>query len=404
MDNPDVVILGSGISGLAFAWKAARSGRRCLVLEKRDRIGGCIYSCRFEDGFWYELGAHTVYNSYSGMLEIVEEAGLADRLVQRGPARVHFGLLKDGTIDWLTPPRILQRLSWLEVALHAPIGFFRKKRNRTLQQHYAGLLGPRNFSRILSPFLAAVPSQCADDFPAEGPGSLFKKRTRRKEYPRSFGFEGGLQSLCDAIVRNPNITVRKECAATELAPCADGFEIRTGQGDVIRAPQAAVALPHGAAALLLRKHYPRVSEAVEKIASSSVESLGARIPLEKCRLPACAFIVPVEGRYFSAVTRDPFPDPAWRAFAFHFRPGTTTEQKSQCMCDLLQATPDDLEVAAGQQLELPAPRAGHREIIAEIDGTLAGTGIALLGNYFSGLAIEDCISRAADEWKRLTTV
>lgn len=404
MENPDAIILGGGISGLAFAWKAARSGRRCLILEKRDRIGGCIYSCRFEDGFWYELGAHTVYNSYSGMLQIVKESGLADRMVQRGPARVHFGLLKDGTIDWLTPPRILQRLNWFEIALHAPIGFFRNKRNRTLKQHYSGLLGARNFSRILSPFLAAVPSQCADAFPAEGPGSLFKKRTREKEFPRSFGFEGGLQSLCDAIVKHPNISVRRECAVTALAPTADGFEVHTDRGEVLRAPMAAVAVPHGEAALLLRKHFSAISEAVGKIATSSVESLGTRLAAEKCRLKECAFIVPVGGHYFSAVTRDPFPDPVWRAFAFHFRPGTTAEQKSRCICDLLDTTPDELDVVTGQALDLPAPRAGHREIVAEIERNLEGTKMALLGNYFAGLAIEDCILRASGEWNRLTTV
>ena len=78
MNNPEVVVVGAGISGLSFAWKAAQTGRQVLVLEERDRIGGCIYSCRYDDGYWYELGAHTVYNSYSGLLDIAIEAGLAE--------------------------------------------------------------------------------------------------------------------------------------------------------------------------------------------------------------------------------------------------------------------------------------------------------------------------------------
>src|SRR5512147_888320 len=128
MDRPDVVVIGAGISGLSFAWKAAQAGKQVLVLEKQGRIGGCIYSCRYQDGFWYELGAHTVYNSYSGLLDIVVGTGLAEKLVQRGPARAHFGLLKNGNIDWLTPPRVLMRLNWFEAAFHAPLGMLRGKR------------------------------------------------------------------------------------------------------------------------------------------------------------------------------------------------------------------------------------------------------------------------------------
>jgi UDP-galactopyranose mutase len=401
MNNPQVIVVGAGISGLSFAWNAAMAGRKALVLEERNRIGGCIYSCRFEDGYWYELGAHTVYNSYSSLLDIAKESGLADTLIQRGPARAHFGLLKNGEIDWLTPPRILLRLNWLEAARHAPIGFFRSKRGRSLSEYYSSLFGPGNFRRVFSPFFAAVPSQRADDFPAEGPGSLFKKRDRCKEFPRSFGFPGGLQALCNAIAANPNIEVRMQSKVTWLRASKDDFILDTEDGNTLKAGVLAIATPHKQAEALLQNSYADLSNAIGRIETVRLESLGARIERSKCRLPECAFVVPADDIFYSAVTRDPFPDANWRAFAFHFRPGFTRQQKIQCICDLLRVSPSDLDGVEENHAELPAPRVNHAGIVASIQKQLNGSRLALMGNYITGLAIEDCILRAFGEWLRV---
>jgi UDP-galactopyranose mutase len=39
--------------------------------------------------------------------------------------------------------------------------------------------------------------------------------------------------------------------------------------------------------------------------------------------------------------------------------------------------------------------------VAEIDRLLQGQPLALTGNYFNGLAIEDCVLRSKAEWQRL---
>jgi hypothetical protein len=50
---------------------------------------------------------------------------------------------------------------------------------------------------------------------------------------------------------------------------------------------------------------------------------------------------------------------------------------------------------------VPSPRPGHKKTVAEIDGLLAGSALLLTGNYFTGIAIEDCISRSLQESRRL---
>jgi len=396
----DLMVVGGGISGLSMAWAAARAGRRVVLLEKNRRPGGCIHSRRTDD-FWFEMGAHTVYNSYGGFLDLAVDSRAADKLVPRGPARVHFGLLRDGRYTWLTPPRVLGQLNWLRAALRFPVGIFRRKRGKTVEGYYSGLLGKKNFETVLSPFFAAVPSQNADGFPVSGPGSLFKKRSRRKDFPRSYGFEGGLQTVCEAAAGTPGLTVELETPVDRLTGGSDGFCLMTGNQREFRAPFVALALPAGDAASLLADGFADLSAVLRGIGTVGVESLGVVLPREKCWMPECAFVVPVNDCFFSMVTRDPFPDGRRRAFCFHFRSGLSREDKLRRVTEVLKVSRPELGEIAESRVTLPAPALGHDRIVADIDRLLAGRPLALTGNYFGGLAIEDCVQRSLAEWHRI---
>lgn len=401
MATADVIVVGGGISGLSLAWKAGQAGRRALVLEREARTGGCLDSVRRNDGYWFELGAHTVYNSYGAFLDVAVSGGVAGKIIQRGPARSSFGLLRDGRYGWLTPPKVLLELGWLEAALSFPVGIFQKKEGQTVASYYRRLIGRKNYDRVLSPFFAAVPSQSADGFPLEGAGSLFKKRPRREDFVRSFGFDGGLQLVCDAAARARGVSVETGVEVVRVARAGDGFAVSTADGRTLEAPAVAVAAPVDAAARMLRQDFPAAAAAIGKIAAVEVDSVGVVLPREKCWMPECAFLVPVGDVFFSAVTRDPFPDPRLRAFAFHFRAGLTREQRLARMSEVLRLPVSELGEPVERRRTLPSPALGHAERVAEIDRALAGGRLAITGNYFAGLAIEDCVLRSNEEWARI---
>ncbi|HET6438172.1 MAG TPA: FAD-dependent oxidoreductase [Anaeromyxobacter sp.] len=400
-DMPDVIVVGAGVSGLAFAWRAAAAGRKVLVLERAARVGGCLNSHRRPDGFWFEMGAHTGYNSYGNFLDLASAAGVAGRILRRGEARARFGLMRGSEASWLTPWRVLWELDWLEAALAFPAGMLHRRKGETVYSHYARLVGRKNYDRLLSPFFQAVPSQKADGFPAAGPGSLFKKRSRRRAFPRSYGFEGGLETVCDAAATLPGVSV--ETSVEVVAVARDGalFAAFTSDGRKLVAPVLAVAVAADRAVALLRDDFPELADALAKVRTVEVDSVGTVLRRDRCWMPEVAFLVPVDDVFHSVVTRDPFPHATLRAFTFHFRPGLSRDARIRRAAEILRVAEGELEPLVESKVVLPSPAPGHAELLTEIERCLRGGRLALSGNYFAGLAIEDCMLRSTDEWRRV---
>ena len=87
---------------------------------------------------------------------------------------------------------------------------------------------------------------------------------------------------------------------------------------------------------MLREDFHELALAIARVKTVAVESVGVVLPRGRSPLAECAFVVPVDDVFFSAVTRDPFPDPERRAFAFHFRPGVPRDEKLARMAAVLR--------------------------------------------------------------------
>jgi len=71
MKQYDYLIVGSGLSGAVFAHEATEHGKRCLVLEKRDHIGGNIYCEEIKGVRVHKYGAHIFHTSNKRVWEYV---------------------------------------------------------------------------------------------------------------------------------------------------------------------------------------------------------------------------------------------------------------------------------------------------------------------------------------------
>jgi UDP-galactopyranose mutase len=402
MSKHDVVVVGSGISGLTFAFAAARAGRSVLVLEKEGRAGGCLSTHRAGSGYWFELGAHTCYNSYVGFTGLVEECGLRGDVLQRSKTHLRF-LDGDRIVPGSNLGVLLRLFSWPEAAVSLPRMIGAKKEGKTVEEFYGRIVGKGNYAKVLGPMLSAVPSQCADGFPA---GMLFKMRdTRRQDFPRSFTLAGGLQAAADALARRSGVTVATGSAAAAIEAAGPGWTVVTESGERHEAGVVAVATPPSATAGVLGSVAPGVAAQASRVKEAVVETLGVAVRAAKVsRIPVSMFLVPKKDVFHSIVTRDSVPDAEWRSFSFHFRPGLSPGQRLDRAAQVLGLHREDLEEVAPKRTVLPSPALGHETIVAEIDRQSAGRKLCVLGNWFAGLSIEDCVDRSLSEWKRVETL
>lgn len=398
MKKHEVVVVGGGISGLTFAHEAARAGRSVLVLEREERTGGCLSSHRTAGGYWFELGAHTCYNSYVGLVELIESCGLRDEVLPRAKTHLRF-LDGDRLVPGSNLGTLLRLFSWPEAAVSLPRMIGARKEGKTVEEFYSGIVGRRNYASVLGPMLSAVPSQSADGFPA---GMLFKMRdTRRKDFPRSFTLRGGLQAIADALSRTPGVEVAAGREAVSVSADGERWTVAADDGERYEAGIVAVATPPSGAARLLGPAAPELAARVAGVKDTVVESIAFAVRASKVDLPVSMFLVPRKDVFHSAVTRDSVPDPDWRAFAFHFRPGLSPAERIARVTRLLRLEASDLADLVAKRTVLPSPARGHEEIVAGIDRLSAGKRLCVLGNWFGGLSIEDCVDRSRREWGRV---
>jgi len=393
------IVIGGGISGLGAAHFAARRGVETLLLERSGRVGGTLNSHRFEacGGYWTEAGGHTCYNSYGNLLGILDDLGLTSRILpkQRVPFRLWRGGERRSIASAIHPVELVASLPHLLRA---------SRQGQGLAEYYGSGLGQANYRDLFRPAFRAVICQSPDDFPAE---LLFRKKPRRKGVAKSFTFPEGLGEIPLAIANQQGLRVRLGQDVTEIRETGSGFRLQLAAGDDVTCDHLTLAAgPDSAARLMPRSRQIEGAAAlIERIPMAEIETLVMAVPrqaLSDRDLPPLAGLISVDDAFYSAVSRDYRPDPQWRGFAFHFPPqGAGRERQMALACRALGVTEGQVAESALIANRLPALRKGHAELVRRLDQALAGTRLALTGNWFLGVSIEDCLTRSRQEIERL---
>jgi protoporphyrinogen oxidase len=388
----DIIVIGAGISGLSMAFEAKQAGMKVLVLEKEPRSGGCFQTemAPHDEGmFWLEMGTHTCFNSYSRLLSILAKLGLTDQMQRRD--KRPYRMLADGRLT-----SIPSRLHYFELLTHAWRLFFLQKDGKSVREYYRALVGPKNYADVFRHAFNAVMCQPADDAPAD---MLFRKRPRDKSVMRSYTFAEGLGRIISELEQR--LDVKHGQCIQAIHHHADGLEIETSDSSYA-CGRLVCATPALAASRLLGDIYPEIAAQLNRMKEIEIESVGVVVKKRHLSLEPVAGIIAADGDFYSAVSRDIIDHPQLRGLTFHFKPGLLDDEaKLQRICSLLGIDRSSLAYVFHKANRLPAPATGRHQLMENIDALLAGKPLALVGNYFAGIAVEDCLERVESELARL---
>lgn len=393
----DCIVVGGGISGASFAhYLNQNKVGSILLLEKGKNLGGRVHSLKIEgeSDSWREMGAHTCYNSYTELINIIKESGYADRILP--VSSLPYVLYSHKKIR-----SVVSEISFLSIAVHFWRYFTSDKAGKTTREYFEPIVGQSNYKRLFSKLFRAVISQEANDYPAE---IFLKKRAGKEEsVARRFSYQGGLSQLIVDLVKASGAEVLTSTHVAQIEKTAEGyFLVKASCGGSYLSKNIAIATDISAVPLFLNQvGQTEASDLLANIRPSASVAVNLLVGKDKLTLKKVAGIIPLSDEFFSAVSRDAIDDQLWRNFTFHFPVSQESpSERLETAFHVLNIKDESRVQVEVYHHVLPAMRLADLGLQDRVDPQLQGSGIYLLGNYFSGMSLEDCVRRSKQEAER----
>ncbi len=139
MAEYDYLIVGSGLFGAVFAYKARQAGKRCLVIDKRPHLGGNIY-CEEQHGIRvHKYGAHIFHTSDKEVWDFVNSLVPFNRYTN-SPVALYKGKMYNLPFNMNT----FYQMWGVKTPAEAQAKIDEQKREAVAAMAAAGVTTPRN--------------------------------------------------------------------------------------------------------------------------------------------------------------------------------------------------------------------------------------------------------------------
>lgn len=186
----DVIVVGAGLSGLCAARELVRQGKKTLVLEARDRVGGRMVRKSVMEGGWIDLGGQWIGPTHVRVLELAESLGIKHfDFYTQGRTVVDYKGTRSLIDDSFPPAEVLPSVSSGDVA----------EANRVWQQFLALTATIDVDQPWIGPGAAALDAQTVGDWIATATASEFARFSLRHRILNDLGGDPDAASMLFAL-------------------------------------------------------------------------------------------------------------------------------------------------------------------------------------------------------------
>jgi protoporphyrinogen/coproporphyrinogen III oxidase len=458
----NTLVIGGGISGLTVAYRLARVGKPCTLIEAAPQLGGVIQTQRLQ-GCLIENGPDSFISTKPSTRELIRELGLDADVIAANEhnkrtdiwRKGHFRPIPDG-VAMIVPtkimPMITTRLLGWGTKMRMGLEFFRRPKgvvpDRSVAEFIADHYGQETVDYLVEPLLYAVyggdprqmsataiipqMTQIEAKYGSLTRGVLSGMRKRSAQPGGgSSGSSGGVKfltmrrgmsSLVDAAVAGSAAATQVHTAeAKTIKRSGDGYSVRV-DGDWVEAKNIVIATPAWGAADLIQDLAPRAAELLREIpyrSSLTVSLAYKHTDAKNVRSSGFGFLVPkVERETVAACTyvgnkfegRVPKDTVLLRCFVGQEQADLPDEETVlRVRQDLRRLTGISAEPSftlvsrwSRRMAQYTAGHATRMEHFNEAARDLKG--IYFAGNGIQGVGIPDCIQRANKVATELTAL
>ena len=230
MSSTDAIIIGSGISALIAAKTLQTRGKKSLLLEPSDHVGGAIRTVE-QQGYRLELGPNTLQLNDEGLEHILCEMGVLDSAIEANPQANKRFLVRNRRII-AAPQSPMQAITSPLLSLRSKLRILREPfiskyrgTDETLASFVKRRLGKEFLDYLINPMVggvyAGLPEQLSvkHAFPKiynleQNHGSLIRgalaKMTERRRSKSTFrtrllSWRGGMKDLISQLTKDLDV-------------------------------------------------------------------------------------------------------------------------------------------------------------------------------------------------------
>jgi len=240
----NTVIIGGGISGLSAGHFLKKKGVDFVIIESDNEPGGVIKSIK-KNGFIYENGPNTILNNNSSINQILKDYDLLDQKIKPGKQASSNRYVYHNENPQVVPTSFIKFIRTPLLSINSKINIFLElfksphKKNTSVLNFISRRFGKEFHDNLIEPFLTGVYAGDTSNMSTKHAlkkiwlleqkfGSILKGlyRTKRQNF-ESFNFSNGINSLTNIISKSLDKNLITKTKVIKVKKNKNKYEVKT---------------------------------------------------------------------------------------------------------------------------------------------------------------------------------